>query len=167
MRQAEQKKQLFLAIVFIAILTIIDQVTKQLAIATLSTGKIIVIPNFFELDLVFNTGMAFGMLEQARLFFIVATVLILIYAWKYYKDLYPHSKGLYFGGIMFFAGTLGNFIDRLLFGKVTDFFAFIFGSYHFAVFNVADILLTCSVPLLIWAYYVYEKKIEQNKVGEK
>lgn len=160
-----KRKELYIAALLLFILVGVDQGTKQLAIATLTDGNIEVIPNFFYLKLYYNTGAAFSILENARFLFVGITALVLVYGWKYYKEYAPLSKWFYYGGILFFAGTIGNFIDRLFFGKVTDFLSFIFGSYNFAIFNIADALLTISVPVLIIGLYIYEKQIEEEQTN--
>lgn len=55
-------------------------------------------------------------------------------------------------------GTLGNFIDRLRLGYVVDFLQFIFGSYEFPTFNIADSALTVGVILFAIDVFFLEQK---------
>lgn len=148
----------------------LDQVTKIIAINNLANNTITIIPNFLRFELAYNTGMAFGLFQNARIIFIVLTVAILVWGWKYYQEYFEKSKWFYWGGILFFAGTLGNFLDRLFYGKVTDFIAVNFGSYNFPIFNIADSLLTISVVVIMIAVYIYEKnqtEVEHNNGNKK
>lgn len=154
------KQAIFLILCFIAF----DIGTKYLAATYLVSGSVTVIPKFFYLTLLYNNGMAFSMLENGRWFFVAATVVILIYGWTQYAKFYIQSQWFYVGGILFFAGTIGNFIERLLFGEVTDFLSFVFGNYHFAIFNFADVFLSMSVPVLLIGYYLFEKELEKREV---
>lgn len=147
------------AIFWIMIAVMFDQITKYVANTYLSMDTVSIIPNFFQLQLVFNTGAAFSILPNARWFFIPITVIILVYGWKSYEQYMVRSGWFFIGGILFFAGTLGNFLDRLFFGQVTDFLAFIFGTYHFAIFNFADTFLCIGIFILIIGLYLYEKKM--------
>ncbi|MGL5042815.1 MAG: signal peptidase II [Culicoidibacterales bacterium] len=152
-----KKKNIAIVLIICAIL--FDQLTKWLAVTLLSSETITVIEGFFELRLLYNTGAAFSILADARWFFVGITIIILIMGWNYYLRYMEESLYFYIGGVLFFAGTMGNFIDRLLFGKVTDFLSFIFGSYHFAIFNIADTYLTISIVILGVGLFIYERKL--------
>ena len=71
------------------------------------------------------------------------------------------------------AGTLGNFIDRLTMNAVVDFIGFIFGSYYFPVFNLADSFLVVGVIMLVVHYLfidasaVFKKKDASKEVSDK
>ena len=91
-----------------------------------------------------NTGAAFGMFKGGGAFFIVVTVLviaaILYYAWSLRKMnwMVAVSLGLELGG------ALGNFIDRLRFGRVTDFIDF----HFWPIFNFADTAIVIGVIIM-------------------
>ena len=154
--------QLYRVITYIILGVLFDQITKLLAVSYLTNDVIEIIPHFFRFELTYNTGMAFGLLQNARIIFIVLTVVVLVWGWKYYQTYFTVSKWFYWGGILFFAGTLGNFLDRLFYGRVTDFIAVNFGSYQFPIFNVADSFLTISIALILIAVYVHEKALEKE-----
>ena len=82
-------------------------------------------------------------------FFYVVTIIALILLGSYFKNLKDYQIVQKIGVILMIAGTLGNFIDRLLFQFVRDSLDFRILDYNFPIFNIADILLVSGVFLLI------------------
>ncbi len=82
-------------------------------------------------------------------FFYVVTIIALILLGCYFKNLKDYQIVQKIGVILMIAGTLGNFIDRLLFQFVRDSLDFRILDYNFPIFNIADILLVSGVFLLI------------------
>ena len=110
-----------------------------------------VIENFFDWRLSYNTGSAFGLFRSvggARIFLtvvgIVAVVAILwmLRAARDDQRRFSWALGLVAGG------AVGNVLDRLLFGKVTDFVVWKWHSHEWPTFNVADAALCVGVGLL-------------------
>lgn len=141
--------------VFILTLIIIavDQITKYLAIDALkgSSAKVI-IPDFFRLVYVENYGAAFGILQNKKIFFVIITIAVVIglilFLMRYYNRINLITK-LSIATLL--GGTIGNFIDRVRFGYVVDFFSFrLFNFYEFPVFNIADIAIVISTILIVY-----------------
>lgn len=117
-----------------------------------------IIKNFFYFYYTENEGAAWSFLadkEWGQLFFKILTgvalvVFVVIYIILTKKQIKFYRIPL----VMITAGTIGNFIDRLLYNKVVDFIRFIFGNYYFPVFNIADILLTVGAAMVIIALIV-------------
>lgn len=147
-------------IIISLLIIVLDQITKAYAIRTLKDGGAIsVIGDFFQLRYVENSGAAFGMLKDGRLFFIVITLAVLAYIFYIlYKKGNKIDRLTKLLLAIFVGGTVGNFIDRLRFGYVVDFFSFDFGFYKFPVFNVADIAITLSVAF--FALFVFTNRID-------
>lgn len=129
----------------------IDQITKNIAVSALKgKASIHIIGDFFRLTYVENRGAAFGILQNQWWFFIIATTiltLLLIYMIWFSKRLTKHAK---LSLSLVLGGALGNFLDRLRFGYVIDFFDVRFGSlYDFPVFNVADSCLVIGIGIII------------------
>ncbi|MGL5917426.1 MAG: signal peptidase II [Culicoidibacterales bacterium] len=124
----------------------VDQITKYLVATYMQVGEqIVVIPDFFTITSHRNTGAAFSILEGKMDFLLLVTIFALgffIYLIEQYRKT---NTGLVIALAVMLGGAIGNFIDRLFVGEVVDFFAFQFGSYHFAIFNVADIALSLGV----------------------
>ncbi|MDN5322279.1 MAG: signal peptidase [Clostridia bacterium] len=117
------------------IILIIDQGSKYLVKATMVLYESIpVIPNIFHLTYIENPGAAFGLLANQRIFFIVITIIILIAVIYFYRQLKPGQILLKIALGMVVGGAIGNLIDRLRIGMVTDFFDF----RIWPVFNIAD-----------------------------
>ena len=137
------------------VILITDQVTKQLIERTLPFGtfyppdNVIVIPGFFNLVHVGNTGAAWSLFSgyPKALAALGIMALLLLYFFRNALQLkLPHSQwsfGLIIGGI------LGNLIDRFRLGHVTDFLDFHAAGWHFPSFNVADSAITVGVGLHI------------------
>ena len=107
-----------------------------------------IIPSFFNITYVRNTGAAFSILEDSRIFFIVITFVALIVIYLLLKDkvLNKYQTFLY---SMLIGGIAGNLVDRIIYGYVIDYLSFNIFSYSFPVFNIADSFIVISVVLLI------------------
>jgi signal peptidase II len=107
-----------------------------------------------------NTGAAFGMLQGFGLVFTILSILVAGFM-VYYFPRIPHEEWpLRIAMGMQFGGAIGNLIDRLTIGEVTDFVSV--GS--FAVFNVADACITVGVVVLLVGMWIKER-IDQKKLS--
>jgi signal peptidase II len=134
---------------------IADQFTKwwiMTAFDPLETR--VIVPGFFNLTFITNTGAAFGMFagEQTvwrQVFFVGVALLALValfFAYKHLKDqgwYFVYAIGLIAGG------AAGNVVDRFRYGAVVDFLDFYIKSYHWPAFNVADSAITVGVGLFL------------------
>lgn len=147
----ERLKRMYIGIIIILGLIGIDQVTKFVARKYLMPkGSVTVIKGFFNFTYVENRGGAWGTLSGKYWFFIIITIIALGVLGYLFKDFNLKNNTVYSIGLcLLLAGTLGNFIDRIIFKYVTDFLDFTFFGYDFPVFNVADMCLTCGVILII------------------
>jgi len=143
---------LYFLLIAIAVLAI-DQVTKEAVIKhfALHQSKEI-IPGFFHITYVRNTGAAFGILsgkESWRLyFFLVIGTVALVSLFQFFYSNYKDPL-VVIGTAMVCGGAAGNIIDRIRYGYVVDFLDFFWGPYHWPAFNVADSAITVGVLLLL------------------
>ncbi len=144
MAKAGRRTRLTLFLAMAAVAVILDQIVKAWVRSALpKTGDTApFIPGVLRLLHVENTGAAFSMGEGKGFFFVAIAVAIFILAllavWKEELSV-PFALAL--GAVA--GGGIGNMIDRLVQGSVTDFFATQF--MDFPVFNVADIFVTLGV----------------------
>ena len=142
--------------IILAILVVIaDQLTKLWILTTYELhGQEEIIPGFFNLVHVTNTGAAFGFLagdkNTLRLIFFVGigitALVIMAIAYRHLKKqgrIFVYAIGLIGGG------AIGNLIDRLRFGAVIDFLDFYVGTHHWPAFNVADSAISTGVGLFL------------------
>lgn len=127
----------------------LDQFTKHLAQKHLfPSGYVDVVKGFLAFTYTENTGAAFGILEGARLFFLFSTGAVIIGLIFYYLRFYGRNGFFTRAALIFaIAGSLGNFIDRLRFGRVIDFLMFTF--FDFPIFNLADVFIVTGVSLFL------------------
>ncbi len=145
------------AALIIAAVVILDRLTKLWIIARIGPIDVIaVIPGFFNIVHAENPGAAFSMLAdappQGREFILIgiSAVVMLVVGWMLWRAPGPGESPLMRTGLaMVFGGALGNLIDRVFRGTVTDFLQVFFGSYEFPSFNVADSAITIGAALLI------------------
>ena len=142
-----------------AILVVLDQFTKYLAVRYLMNQPNIVLwEGVFELEYLENRGAAFGIMQGQKVFFIIFTsVAMLAIAWFYLKKIPQVKKYRYLDiiCIMLFAGGIGNFIDRVRLNYVIDFFYF--SLIDFPIFNVADIYVTVAAFAMVLLGMFYYK----------
>ncbi len=145
--------------VLIALLVLLDQATKLAAVSALKDGgPFVLIPGVFQLQYLENRGAAFGLLQNARIFFLAVT-LIALAAVIYVLVRMPLKRKyivLRFLMVLIAAGAVGNMIDRVFLGYVRDFLYF--SLIDFPIFNVADIYVTCATILLILLLLFYYKE---------
>ena len=129
---------------------LLDQITKYYVAHNFIQGaRQKVIDGFFYLTYVRNTGAGFSILQGQRWVFIILTFIALpLFIYLYVKS-DPGHKLERFAYLLLISGTIGNFIDRVLYGSVVDFLDFIIFGYDFPVFNVADIFITVGVGLYL------------------
>ncbi|MFA7665307.1 MAG: signal peptidase II [Burkholderiaceae bacterium] len=135
------------------LLIIADQFTKWLALTSLAFGeRVPVIPGFFDLTLVFNRGAAFSFLAgadgwQRWLFTGIGVAAALFIVWLLTRHSGQRLFSLALALIL--SGAIGNVIDRLRLGQVTDFVLLYWRDWHWPAFNLADAAITCGAVLLI------------------
>lgn len=150
----------------LALLLVVDLVTKYLASEKLGAGSVTIIPHLIDFKYTTNPGAAWGILAGKQAFLIFLAVLfVAVFIWYYIKErnktwLLTISVGL------LLAGCIGNMIDRIFLGYVRDFIMFDFWK-SFPVFNIADIALCIGVALFIIYLIVYFVKTGKEKKEEK
>lgn len=139
-----------------SLLVLLDQFTKFLVLHEISLHESVpVIPGIFHLTLVFNRGIAFGWFRNHdSLLFLLITLSLGILLWfSRYVSRWPLWSRWAFALIL--GGALGNWIDRVRFGYVVDFFDF----RIWPVFNVADSAITAGVSLYVLMFLGGKKGI--------
>lgn len=144
-----------------AVVVLLDQLSKALVRDALVPGQpVTMITHVMDLSLVYNTGAAFSVGEgQGLLFVLICAAILVACAYEVIreKDM-PLSLIACLGCVC--GGGVGNAIDRVVAGKVTDFFATTF--MDFAVFNVADIFITCGVILAVILWWRWDARRERE-----
>jgi signal peptidase II len=131
-----------------AAVLLLDQTTKLLVVRHLPLGETWPLLPVLSLTHVQNTGAAFGFMQNSNPFFVASTLLILGFlAWSH-KQL-SAERGAALGLALLWGGALGNLLDRLRLGRVTDFLDFHWRHWHWYTFNVADSAISIAIALIL------------------
>ena len=157
-------------IVFYLIITLIifltDRLTKLyiLDLAVKNQLVDIYITNFFNIYLIWNKGVSFGLLSTESKFFynsinfliisINIVIFIMILKAEDYKKFFL---------LLILGGSLGNLFDRLYYQAVPDFIDFHINNFHWFVFNVADIFISIGIICLILDEIFFNKQLKNNE----
>jgi signal peptidase II len=140
-------------------IALLDQWTKNLIRASIPYGGYEpVIPGFFDLRYIQNTGAAWGMLEGLNHWLVIFSIVMLVAVVRYRRHLMDHrvisrtAVGLILGGIT------GNLIDRVRLSYVVDFLHFHAYGHQFPAFNVADAAICTGVGLYLLSQWLPVKK---------
>lgn len=187
MGQKKNRSVMIKSTIIVAILILIDQITKMFAFNGLkNTPGITIINGVFELKYLENQSAAFSLdpisliykifhityfdthpqvfLKCKMAFFIILTVVVLVIIALLYQRIPWNRRFLPLNVILigFFAGAIGNLIDRIVHNYVIDFFYF--SLINFPIFNVADIYVTLSAIALIIVVFFYYKEEDYSVI---
>lgn len=136
---------------------VLDQASKLLMLygfhfREMPPGAAVPVLPFFNLVMVWNPGVSYGLLPAhgplgtafLAMFSVVAVGALSWWLWRADRASLAVGLGLVIGG------AIGNLIDRLVYGRVADFFHFYFHGYDWYVFNVADCAITFGVGVLLY-----------------
>ena len=143
----------------------LDQLTKRWVLSNIPAGsRRPFIPGMLDLFHVQNDGAAFSIGSGRPLFFAALTAVVvlgMVYAVMREKNL-PYPLIAILGLVA--GGGIGNGLERVAHGSVTDFLATTF--MNFAIFNVADIFVTCGIIAACIYWFVWDSKRRSGKNGE-
>lgn len=150
--QAERQYAKFLLVVGLTVL--LDQISKDMVLRTLPLGQSLeVVPGFFSLTHIRNTGGAFGILAgrasglRTVFFLAISGLALAVVCYLYFRT----AKGKSWvttALCLVFGGAVGNLVDRVRFGEVVDFLDLYAGNAHWPAFNVADSAISIGVAIL-------------------
>ena len=165
----------------IAVIVVFDQITKYIVKSSMRLyDSIDVLGSFFRLTYIENPGMAFGIQMGNKILFttlsVLAAIVVLVYLIRLKDERLPMRLAL----ASILGGAIGNLIDRLLHGRVVDFFDFEFIDIHipsfkllfinfpgyelyrWPIFNIADMAVSTGMILITWMllFQKHPQKIE-------
>ena len=153
------KSNLYFLLLIIVIFTF-DRITKNFIIKNF-VEEIFYFNKFMNLDLVWNTGIGFGLLSyDSLLVYNLTTALIglVVITLFYFMVISDNLNKLIFSIII--GGALGNLYDRLLYNAVPDFIDLHYNTFHWFTFNVADIFITLGVIIMVLREFFVKKNNE-------
>lgn len=152
-------------IVLFCVVLVVDQLTKWWARSALPGAPIVIWKDVLSLRLIYNTGASFGIFQGKTLALTIFSIVGMLAIVGFYfwlpkeKKMRPMRLTL----AMIVAGGVGNIIDRIWMGKVTDMISF--DLINFPVFNVADIGVTCGAIVMcaLWIFYYKDEDFKWKK----
>ena len=155
--------KILLNIIVVIFIFAFDRLSKSYILNLLETEQVVnvYINQFMNLNLIWNTGIGFGLLSSDSNFYynlvtfliIIINVIILIMIFK--SDNYK-----FFLLLMILGGSFGNLFDRIWYNAVPDFIDLHYNNFHWFIFNVADIFITIGILCLIFAeLFLNNKKL--------
>ena len=157
------KKENIYAILFIIITFFLDRFSKSKILNDFNEN-VYFINNFINLELIWNKGIGFGLLNFSSVFIyniitsIIGSVIFFLFFVAFKADKY---EKIVFSIII--GGALGNLYDRIFYKAVPDFIDLHYGNFHWFSFNIADIFITIGVLCLILVELIFNKSLDNEK----
>ena len=160
-----KKKNFLIKCLLIFSIFFVDQISKYYIINIFNfQNDTVYVTNFLNFQLIWNEGIAFGLLSfdnsiyyNSITLIIIIVILILFFLIKN-DDQYSYFYSMIVGG------ALGNLIDRIRHSSVPDFIDFHISNFHWFVFNIADIFVSLGVFCLIIAELFFNKNKSNDKI---
>jgi signal peptidase II len=150
------KRKYVILMVLTAWVIVLDQLTKYIVVDKFRYGESVpVLPGFFSLTYIRNTGAAFGLLAHANPafripFFVIVPIVALVAIAFIFRKIPDKDLKLSSALSLVIGGAIGNLIDRVTLSYVVDFLDFHWRyEYHFPAFNVADMAICVGVGILM------------------
>ena len=136
----------------------LDRYSKNLILDLLENEKYLFINSYLNLDLVFNTGIGFGLFSlnngiYYNMISILIFLIVLILIYLMFKS--KTNEKIFFSFIV--GGAIGNLYDRIIYKAVPDFIDFHIQDFHWFTFNIADIFISFGVIFMILNEIVVKK----------
>ena len=136
--------------ILIIVFLIIDFVSKIIVSNFMNVhDSIPVIKDFFYISYFRNTGGAWSILNNHTWLLTLISLIIIIFLVYYVYKNKPKNRLEKIGYSMIIAGSIGNLMDRIIYGYVIDFFDFNIFGYNYPIFNFADVFIVVGVFFLI------------------
>ena len=146
--------------VFVFIITVVDQFTKFIIHRYIDLGRSIHVTSFFRITNIENTGIAFGFFRGINLVLIFVMITIISALIILTKRIVTYAGSLSrVSIILILGGAFGNLVDRIFYGRITDFLDFGIGKYRFPAFNFADSCVTIG-GILLAVIFLTKKNVE-------
>ncbi len=162
-----QLRWLLLSVVVI----ILDQFSKWLALHYLKMYQPVAVFPGFNWMLAFNTGAAFSFLGDAggwqHYFFSIIALTVSVILIRWMSQMNPQEKLSGIASGLIVGGAMGNLIDRLSQGKVTDFIDWYYGDYHWATFNLADSFILLGAFIFMFEMFFLSGKTKDTATAQK
>jgi len=159
-------KKAALCLLVIALVSASDQLSKLWIRTHLELGESLSITDRLSFIYIENTGSAFGLLANQTFLIIIISIAALLFILLFLRYLSPATTLSIVSIGLIMGGAVGNLIDRLRFGYVTDFIYFrLWGNFHWPAFNIADAAITVGVFVLIYSFYrsgIFRKAYERD-----
>ncbi|MBT9170919.1 MAG: Lipoprotein signal peptidase [Actinobacteria bacterium] len=137
------------------LVVLLDQLTKYLINGNLPLGDSLpLIPGVLHITHVDNPGAAFGLFQNQRLLLIIISLVAIAFILLFHRRSRSESIWVPFGLGLALGGAIGNLIDRIIHGKVTDFIDF----RIWPVFNLADASVVIGLTLLAYCLLIGKGK---------
>ena len=160
MKKLDLSADKFISVFLILIFVSLDQITKYLTRMYLREESLPIIRDLFHLTYVENRGIAFGFMQGTSVLFAILSIFVIIFLLFFYVQQKNKKLSnlhiLSWSMIFIIAGAIGNLIDRVSFGFVTDMIDFK-GIWSF-VFNVADMYIVCGFIVLGIYILLFDKE---------
>ena len=161
------KKKIIICSSIIIAIFLLDRFTKLyvLSLVEIHNHVDIFITSFLNIYLVWNKGIAFGLLnfEQSEIYNLITGIIAIISLAILVMIIKTKDIRVYFLSFIF-AGATGNLFDRLYYTAVPDFIDLHINNFHWFIFNVADIFISFGVICLILVELIFDKYlINENK----
>jgi signal peptidase II len=164
--QIKKKKIIFCSLIIIVIF-LLDRFTKLyiLSLVEINNHVDIFVTSFLNIYLVWNKGIAFGLLNfgQSEIYNLITGIIAMVSLAILVMIIKTKDIRVYFLSFIF-AGAIGNLFDRLYYSAVPDFIDLHVNNFHWFIFNVADIFISFGVICLILVEIIFDKYlINENK----
>ena len=163
------RPKLFVFGTLFPIVMALDVVTKRWALEALDGRPSEMLGGLMPLTLAFNKGAAFGMRigDDSRWFFIPVTIVALVLLGILYRQAHERDFLRIVSISLVVSGAIGNLYDRVRWSEgVVDFLGPVdLGFWHFPIFNVADMAITCGAILLAISFWIEEQEERARAVA--